>query len=117
MRRFIGVFAVLLAALLLSVSALAQQTQDIISTAIGGGPNDITAVDANLYTPDAVAVDSAGNYYIAVYYNHRVFKVNTKGIITVVAGTGYSGYSGDGVKGGAAQAFLSYPQGVAVDKS
>src|SRR5580700_7099978 len=117
MRRFIVVFALLLIALLLSTSALAQQTQDIISTAIGGGPNDIPATDANLYTPTGVAVDSAGNYYIAVYNAHRVFKVDTKGTLTVLAGIGFSGYGGDGVKGGAAQAFLSYPQDVAVDSA
>jgi hypothetical protein len=51
MRRFVGIFVLLLTALLLSTSALAQQTQDIISTAIGGGPNELPAVDANLYTP------------------------------------------------------------------
>jgi trimeric autotransporter adhesin len=117
MRRFIGVFALLLVALLLSTSALAQQTQDIISTAIGGGPNDISAVDADLYTPTGVAVDSAGNYYIAVYNANRVFKVSTKGILTVLAGVGVAGYGGDGVTGGAAEAFLSGPQDVAVDSS
>jgi sugar lactone lactonase YvrE len=115
MRRFIGVFALLLAALLLSVSALAQQ--DVISTAVGGGPNKVPAMDANLYTPTGVAVDGAGNYYIAVYNAHRVFKVDTKGVLTVFAGIGVAGYGGDGVKGGAAEAFLNFPQDVAVDSS
>ena len=115
MRRFIGIFALLLTTLLLSVSALAQQ--DIISTAIGGGPNDVPALDANLYTPTGVAVDSTGNYYIAVYNAHRVFKVDTNGILSVLAGIGFPGYSGDSVKGGAAEAFLNGPQDVAVDSA
>ena len=116
MRRFIRIFASLLTALLLCVCALAQQ--DIISTVIGGGPNDIPALDANLNAPVGVAVDSAGNYYIAAYTANRVYKVNAKTLVlTVVAGIGYAGYSGDGVKGGAAQAFLNGPYDIAVDKA
>ena len=91
MRRFSISAALLLAALLVSLPAVSQ---DIISTAIGGGPNDIPATDANLYYPLGVAVDSAGNFYIAAYYQHRVFKVSTAGTITVVAGSG-SGTSSD----------------------
>jgi hypothetical protein len=115
MRRFIGVFALLLAAMVLSISALAQQ--DIISTAIGGGPNDVPALDANLYSPVGVAVDSTGNYYIAAYGADRVFKVDTKGNLTVLAGIGFPGYGGDGLKGGAAEAFMNGPQAVAVDSA
>ncbi len=44
-----------------------------------------------------------------------MFKVTPSGFLTVVAGNGLEGYSGDGVTGGAAQAMLNYPQGVAVD--
>jgi hypothetical protein len=118
MRRFVEAFTLLLLALLLSTSALAQQTQDIISTAIGGGPNDITALDANINQPVEVAVDTAGNYYISAFAANRVYKVeaSTK-VLTVLAGQGFAGYGGDGVTGGAAQAFLSGPQGLAVDSS
>jgi hypothetical protein len=105
----------LLSLLLLSLSALGQQ--DVITTAVGGGPNDIPAVDANLYNPTAVAVDSSGNYYIAAYNQNRVFKVNSTGTLTVFAGLGFPGFSGDGVTGGAANALLSSPRGVAVDSS
>jgi hypothetical protein len=113
MRRF-TISALLLAALLVSLPALSQ---DIISTAIGGGPNGIPALDAPLYQPYGVAVDSAGNFYIAVFSANRVFKVSTTGTITVVAGTGVYGYSGDGVTGGAANASLQHPFAVAVDSS
>ena len=48
MRRFTTFAFLLLAALLVSLPALAQ---DVITTAIGGGPNGIPAIDANLYNP------------------------------------------------------------------
>src|SRR5580658_6999465 len=113
MRRFIILFTPLIAVALLALPALAQQ--DIITTAIGGGPNDIPAVQADINDPVAVSVDPAGNYYIAPYNQSRVFKVNTSGILTVVAGLGVSGYAGDGVSGGAGNALISNPTGVAAD--
>ena len=114
MRRFPMFAFLLLAALLVSLPALAQ---DIITTAIGGGPNGIPALDANLYNPYGVAVDSSGNVYIASFNQNRVFKVNSTGTITVVAGSGAPGYSGDGVKGGAGNADLYHPYAVAVDSA
>src|SRR5579864_905042 len=73
------------------------------------------AVDANLSNPTAVAFDGAGNYYIAASSQNRVFKVDTTGFLTVLAGNGLPGYSGDGVSGGAANAELNQPSGLAVD--
>ena len=113
MRRFTIFSALLLAAVLVSLPALAQQ--DVITTAIGGGPNGIPAIDANLYNPQGVATDASGNYYIASFNQHRVFKVNSTGTITVVAGSGAQGYAGDGVVGGATLASLYHPYAVAVD--
>ena len=115
MRCFKGFLFSLLMATLLSMFALAQQ--DMVSTLIGGGPNDMPAVDANLNQPDSVAFDSAGNYYISAYNQNRVFKVNTSGTLTVFAGLGIPGYAGDGVKGGAPLALLNGPQGLSVDSS
>jgi sugar lactone lactonase YvrE len=74
-----------------------------------GGP----AVDARLYAPDDMALDAAGNLYIADMYHHRIRKVDTSGIITTVTGNGVGSYSGDG--GPAVNARLSMPLGVAVD--
>jgi hypothetical protein len=69
---------------------------------------------ASLAWPRAVAVDSAGNLYIADTGNHRVRKlVKATSILTTVAGTGTAGYGGDG--GNAAKAYLHSPRGVAVD--
>jgi sugar lactone lactonase YvrE len=57
-----------------------------------GGP----AVNAQLNYPIDVAVDGAGNLYIADYENHRIRKISPDGIITTIAGDGTAGYSGDG---------------------
>jgi sugar lactone lactonase YvrE len=76
-----------------------------------GGP----ATDAELYSPQGVAVDASGKLFIADTDNYRIRRVRTNGIITTVAGDGIEGYSGDG--GLSISAKLSYPSGVAVDAS
>ncbi len=68
---------------------------------------------AEIYMPRCVAFDRAGNMYIADYGNNRIRKVDTNGIITTVAGTGTSGYSGD--NGPATSAKINGPCGVAAD--
>lgn len=60
-----------------------------------------------------VAVDPAGNVYVADTGNHRVRKIAPDGFITTVAGTGKQGFAGDG--GPATAAELSEPFGLAVD--
>ena len=86
---------------------LPASAQDIITTAIGGGPNGIPALNANVYNPLGVAVDTAGNDKYTEYYQHRVFKVNAAGTSSVVAGSGALGYTGDGAVGGATNASLA----------
>ena len=61
-----------------------------------------------------IPVSNIGNVYIADQYNHRIRKVST-GIISLIAGTGSTTYSGD--NGAATSATLYYPHGVAVDAS
>jgi sugar lactone lactonase YvrE len=112
MRYFIRIFATLLTAVLLALPALAQQ--DVINTTIGGGPSGMPGIDADLYDPIAVSVDSNNNYYIADQ-NNRVFEVSSTGELTLVAGNSFAGYSGDGVSGGATQAMLNYPQSAVSD--
>ena len=76
-----------------------------------GGP----ATSAQLDQPFGLAVDSAGNVYIADSNNHRVRRVSPNGIITTVAGTGEIGFSGD--RGPATAAKLNMPTRIAVDGS
>ena len=78
---------------------------------VDGGP----AVEAELYNPAGVAVDGAGNLYIADSSNNGIRKVDSTGTITTIAGTGELGFSGDG--GPAVEAELYYPAGVAVDSA
>ena len=70
---------------------------------------------ATLGLPNGVAVDSAGNVYIADSLNNRIRRVDTAGTITTVAGNGFPISSGDG--GPATSAHLANPVGVAVDRA
>ena len=81
---------------------------------LGVGAENIRATDGPLGGPAGVAVDAAGNLYIAEAYNNRVRKV-ANGMISTVAGTGTAGFSGD--KGAATAATLRQPSDVAVDSS
>lgn len=77
-----------------------------------GGP----ATDAALNHPDGVAVDRAGNVFIADTFNNAIRRVDPEGTITRVAGDrfGASGFTGD--SGPAADARLNHPTGVAVSR-
>jgi sugar lactone lactonase YvrE len=76
-----------------------------------GGP----AVRARVPNPVSLAFDSRGNLYISDNIDSRVRKVDRRGVITTVAGSGTAGYSGDG--GPATAARLNYPVGIVVDRS
>ncbi|MBI5086037.1 MAG: SMP-30/gluconolactonase/LRE family protein [Acidobacteria bacterium] len=73
------------------------------------------AVDASLNLPTGLAVDSAGNVYIADTANNVIRKVDTEGKISTFAGTGAAGSSGDGAE--ASKAKLNRPVGLAMDAS
>jgi hypothetical protein len=90
----------------------------IIATVAGNGTIGYSgdggaATNAEFNSPCGVAVDTAGNLFIADTVNNRVRKVGTNGIITTVAGNGTNGYSGD--EGAATNAELYHPYGIAVD--
>src|SRR5580658_3802770 len=91
----------------------AQAQQYVISTIAGGAPlpTPAAAVGASIGDPPRVALDAAGNLYFGSM--HSVFKVDATGNITLIAGNGKSGYSGDG--GAATAAQLEYPDGIAID--
>jgi hypothetical protein len=73
-----------------------------------GGP----AIAATLDNPAGMAMDAAGNLYIADSNNNRIRRVDPKGRITTIAGTGASGSGGDG--GPAAAATMADPEGLAI---
>ena len=79
----------------------------------GGGGDGFAATGAPLAGPQNVAVDSAGNVYIAEFDRNDLRKVGTDGTISTFAGNGLCCYSGDG--GPAAAASLNAPWGVATD--
>jgi uncharacterized protein (TIGR03437 family) len=73
-----------------------------------GGP----ANAAQLNKPVGIAMDAAGNIYLADTNNCRIRKITTDGIITTIAGSRSIGNSGDG--GDATSAALNYPRSIAV---
>ncbi len=102
----------------------------IISTIAGGGAgctggqggvgDTCQASQAKLANPDAVALDAAGDMYIADSSNNRVRvltatagTISSSSIITTFAGNGSSGYSGDG--GPATSAQIYSPSAIAID--
>lgn len=84
------------------VTTLAGSTQGFVD---GNGPS------AQFAFPSSVALDAAGNVYVADESSHRIRKVTAAGLVTTLAGSGTCG-SADG--SGAAASFC-YPNGVAVD--
>lgn len=98
-----------------SNSRIRKVSNGTITTVAGGGASTtygVPATSAQLYDPEGVAFDSAGNMYIADYLDSRVYKVSN-GIITVAAGNGQAGFAGD--NGPATSAELNAPDAVAVD--
>jgi sugar lactone lactonase YvrE len=98
-----------------------DRTRDYIVTAAGNGIEGFSgdgrgAAAAMLNTPTDVAVDSAGNLFIADTKNNRIRRVDSEtGVISTVAGTGTRGFAGDG--GPARGAVLNWPDGLAFDAS
>jgi uncharacterized protein (TIGR03437 family) len=73
------------------------------------------AAKATLNDPVGLAVDAAGNVYIADTFNNRIRKILPDGTITTIAGNGLTGYAGDG--GPATKAELFFPRSVLVDST
>jgi hypothetical protein len=83
--------------------------------AAGSGGDGGLATAAALDGPSDVAVDAAGDLFIADSLNNRIREVDTSGIIRTVAGSGTAGFGGDDQPATAAE--LSGPVGVALDAS
>jgi hypothetical protein len=91
----------------------AQIISKIAGTGISGCSGDgDQAMAAEIY-PQAIAVDNAGNIYIADDNDYRIRKIDVAGIITTIAGTGVAGYTADG--GLVTAAKIYDPMALAVD--
>ncbi len=95
------------------VAPLAARAQTI-TTVAGGGPINLPKASASIGTPAAVRHDSLGNTYILDNDYSRVYKIDhTTGNMSVFAGNGASGFSGEG--GPAVNAEMNGPSGMCLD--
>lgn len=83
---------------ILLLAALLSGSGDKVVVVAGGGSGTdrVPAVEAKLFDPFAVDFDKAGNMYIVEMQGFRVLRVDPKGLLTVIAGTGAKGFGGDG---------------------
>ncbi|MCU1224912.1 MAG: repeat containing protein [Edaphobacter sp.] len=73
-----------------------------------------SAISASIDSPTGIALDPSGNLYLADTHNHRIRKITSAtGIITTIAGSTATGYSGDNAS--ATTATLALPRGLTID--
>jgi len=128
MKRYLSILSTALI-LLASVNAQGQYIYTIAGTpnTPGYGGDGGLATNALMYSPSDIAIDSAGNLYVTDFINNVIRKIDTGGIITTIAGTGFGsgvvstsgtgsgGYTGD--LGQATAAELNGPFGITLDPS
>ena len=95
-----------------AASPTAAMLSIFAGTGIAGTPTAGPATSSNLDSPFGVAVDGAGNVYIADANNMVIEKVTPDGTLSVIAGTGTAGAP---TAGPATASNLNRPTGVAVD--
>jgi DNA-binding beta-propeller fold protein YncE len=77
-------------------SVAAARAEKLVLVAGGGdGGDGGPAREAKLQMPFGVDFDRAGNLFLVEFTGHRVRKIDRKGLLSTVAGTGEKGYSGD----------------------
>jgi len=88
----------------------------VVTTIAGTGtPGALNgpALSASFYFPSAVAIDAAGNLYVADRYNYEIRKISTNGVVTTLAGSTTNGVN----NGKGAAASFNDPVGLAIDKA
>lgn len=89
----------------------------VVAATLGAAPvralSRVSGSATSLNLPGRVLADGRGNVYVSDTFAHTVRRLDSAGAMTTVAGTGVSGFAGDG--GPAATAQLSFPLGLALD--
>lgn len=114
-RDWVNAFARSLIVLAVAQWAAAQVITTVAGTSFTFPASPLPALSAPLGRPAAMAVDSQGNVYVGDYYNNIVVQISPSGVLTVLAGNGIGGFSGDG--GPAVNASVSFPNAVALDSA
>jgi len=102
-----------------AIGSLSVLSPGVINTVAGDGElnfraDNVPATQASIFLPYGVIVDPAGNIYLSDTNNNRIRRVDAQSsLITTIAGTGVSGYSGDG--GPATGASINQPGGLIMD--
>src|SRR5215467_8015502 len=101
--------------LILFIPLLGLSQSPAITTYVGPSlPSSGSRADTQtIGVPQGVATDGAGGFYVASSTQNRVYRIAADGTLTVIAGNGTPGFSGDG--GSASSAQMSYVHGVTAD--
>jgi sugar lactone lactonase YvrE len=98
------------------ISPFGRAQGALINTLVGSGQYGFSGGAATSAIMDgvyAIAVNSQGTVYLADSWNNRIRVLLSDGMVTTIAGTGETGFAGDG--GAAIAAKLNCPRGIAVD--
>jgi len=105
-KRLQGSSVALCASMLMVVATLACTRATAVPAAGSGTP----ALNVVLAAPEDMAFDASGNLYVSEFSGNQVDRIDTNGMLTVFAGTGVQGFSGEG--GLATDAMLNLPAGL-----
>ncbi len=88
----------------------------VVSTFAGSGIlgyADGNGISANFFSPKGICSDSSGNIYLAEFFNKRIRKITSLGVVSTLAGSGVQGFA----DGAGSNAQFTEPHGIAVDPS
>ncbi|WP_081670981.1 T9SS type A sorting domain-containing protein [Sporocytophaga myxococcoides] len=107
-----SIFKLSLIAFIFSILSLSSYGQEVSTLAGKSNDADGPADQANFASPNGVVVDAQGNLFVADIANHKIRKITPQGIVSTLAGSGFSGY----LDGTGSEAMFNTPWGLALDK-